>query len=49
MSVADLRKLYANLSGHLMFEVRKAFAGLNDDGRQIMVDSIVRREIEAGK
>lgn len=48
MTTAELQKLYAKLSGHLLFEVRRAFQGLSDEGRQIMVDSIVRRETERG-
>lgn len=48
LSIADLRKLYARKTGHLLFEVKRMTAGLSDEGRQIMVDSLIRREIEAG-
>lgn len=39
-----LERLYAAKSGHLLTEVRTMFRGLDDEGRQIMIDSIVKRE-----
>lgn len=44
MDTPALRQLYAKKSGRLMSEVRAMFDGLSDDGRQIMIDAIVRRE-----
>lgn len=44
MPIGDLRKLFAKRRGRLLFEVRKMFQGLTDEGRQIMVDAIVLEE-----
>lgn len=44
MTTTGLRKVYVRTTGHLMHEVRSMFHGLHDDGRQIMVDAIVRHE-----
>lgn len=45
MAIAKLRVLYADTTGHLISETRKMFTGLDDDGRQIMVDAIIEREV----
>jgi hypothetical protein len=47
LKTPELQKLYAKKSGHLLFEVKNMFRGLTDDGRQIMVDSIIQRESRA--
>lgn len=47
MPIAKLRTLYANKSGRLMSEVRAMFDRLDDDGRQIMVDAIIKIEAVA--
>jgi len=47
MPIAKLRTLYANESGRLEFEVRNMLQGLDDDGRQLLVDAIIR--IEGGE
>lgn len=39
-----LRRLYAAKSGRLLFEVVRMVQGLSDEGRQLMIDSIVERE-----
>jgi hypothetical protein len=44
MSTANLRKLYVKLSGHLMSEAKAMLSGLSDEGRQIMIDSIIHHE-----
>lgn len=44
LETPKLMRLYAAKSGRLLFEVRKLVRGLRDDGRQMMIDSIVERE-----
>jgi hypothetical protein len=44
LNTGDLRRLYVRKSGRLLFEVRAMFDGLSDEGRQVMIDSIIHRE-----
>lgn len=39
-----LMQLYADKSGHLLFEVKNMVRGLPDEGRQLIIDSLIRRE-----
>lgn len=47
LPTTKLVNLYAAKSGHLVSEVREMVRGLNDEGRQILIDGIVQREIRS--